>query len=142
MLLEFLAPETKRGVELDREPARFVSPVLEQRLSRREEALGDVGGEPIEPRVENDGVTSSAGDRHGVELKVAEPPDYIVRRDARPGIPFRSLRPLRDLPRERGPIALEQSTASEREAAGLENGDALDDAAHDVTSSAEESRGP
>ena len=81
-----------------RDPARLVAPVLEQRLARLQQLLGERRVEALEPRQQHDGVAAGAGDRHGVELQVAEALDDRLRRrparfprpDARRGSPVHS----------------------------------------------------
>ena len=66
------APPREAGVEGERQPARLVTPVLEQRRARCEQRLSERGVEPAKPRGEHDAVGAGPAHRHGVELQVAE----------------------------------------------------------------------
>jgi len=78
VVLELLTAEGEERVELDRDPACLVAPILKDRLSRLEELLGELRVKAVETRVENDGVAAGAGNGNGVELEVAEALDDSV----------------------------------------------------------------
>jgi hypothetical protein len=78
VMAEIFAAKGEDRVELDWEPTRLVSPVLEERFTWLEEFLGKWGIESGEPRMEDDAVTASSGDCDRVELEVAESVDDPV----------------------------------------------------------------
>ena len=109
MVAELLAPKTEHGVELDREPARLVPPVLEDRLAGLEELLGEGRVKAVEPGVKDDGVAARAGDRDGVELEVTKALDDASSR--RPG----AFPMTRSAPGHFGPLRFEEAGPTERQ---------------------------
>ena len=110
MLAEFLPPKREVRVEIERQPTRFMPPVLEERLAGAKQRLTERCGEPIEARKQHDGVTARTGHRDAVELEVAEAGDHRGRGGARPRFAA---------PRaggQAGPLGLEQAGAGQREA--------------------------
>ena len=112
VVAEILAPKTEYRVELDRDPACLVAPVLEDRLSGLQEFFGEGRVEALEPGQEDDGVAAGAGDRDGVELEITEALDDPVRRSPRP------LAAPRGAPGHPGPLRFEQAGAAQRQPPG------------------------
>ena len=81
------APEREHRIEVDRKPARLVAPVLEQRLAGLEQRFAERRIHAFQPRQQDQRMTAGAGDRHRVELEVAEAVDDRERR--LPGAPTR-----------------------------------------------------
>ena len=69
--------ECKSRIELHRNPACFVSPVLKKRCAGLQQFLSQVRVEPLQSREKNNGVATCAGDRDGIELQVAKASDDL-----------------------------------------------------------------
>ncbi len=106
---ELASAKLESGIEFEGNPARFVAPVLEVRRARPEEFLAQDGIEPFQTRQKYDRVAPRAGDRHGVELKVAEAQD-----NGGGGFPGAFPAAFRTL-RESGPFGLQQSCSRQRQ---------------------------
>ena len=65
-------PPREAWIEGERQPARFVAPVLEQRRFGCKQRLSESGVEAVKPGGEHDAVGASSAHRDGVELQVAE----------------------------------------------------------------------
>ena len=78
MHLVLPAPPFEAGVEGERQPARLVAPVLEQRRPRGEQRLSERGVETVQPGGEHDAVGAGPAHGDGVELQVAEVLDDAV----------------------------------------------------------------
>ena len=65
-------PPREAGIEGERQPARFVAPVLEQRRPGREQRLPERGVEAVKPGGEHDAVGTGPAHRDGIELQIAE----------------------------------------------------------------------
>jgi hypothetical protein len=72
MVDELAPPEVECRVEVEGQPARFVSPVLEHGRARLEEFLGDARIEPFQPGQQDDRMTARPRDGHGIELEITE----------------------------------------------------------------------
>ncbi len=112
MATERQAPEREHRIELDRKPARFVAPVLEQRLAGLEQRLAERRIHAFEPRQQHQRVTAGAGDRDRVELEIAEAIDDLER-----GLARATAGP-RGASRQRAGVGAQQARLGERRAGG------------------------
>jgi len=117
---ELLAAKAEDRVELDRDPACLVPPVLEDRFSGIEKLLCEGRVEAVETGVKDDGVAAGAGDGDGVELEVAEAAD-----DPMGGLAG-ALAAAGTAPRHAGPLGFEQPGPAQREPASGAGADFLD----------------
>ncbi len=119
VVMAILPAEREHRVELHRQPARLVPPVLEQGLAGLEQFLGQGRVETVDPGQRHDGVAAGAGDRDSVELEVAEAADDRVGGGTcaapAPGGAFRHAGPLRP----------EKTAAGEREPTRGASGESL-----------------
>jgi hypothetical protein len=61
VVAKLLTSEAEDRVELDRQPTRFVTPILENGFTWLKQFLGEGRGEAVESGVEDDGVAAGAG---------------------------------------------------------------------------------
>jgi hypothetical protein len=113
------AAKLERRVETERDPARLVTPVLEEGRSGAEEFLTEGWIEALQPGKEHARVAPRAGDRHGIELQIAEALD-----DSVGSVPGPLPMPLRAA-WEPGPLGLQEAGAGQRQSAALADGQSL-----------------
>ena len=78
MAAKLAAPELEGGIERERDPARLVAPVFEDRRARPQQLLPHARVQPLEARQEDDRVAARSRHGDGVELEVAEAADHGV----------------------------------------------------------------
>jgi hypothetical protein len=72
MHAEVIAPEAEQWIHRQRKPTRFVTPILEHRLARRQQGFNCIGVQARQSRCQHDALSTRSGDRNGIELQVTE----------------------------------------------------------------------